>query len=36
MTIQHLMYFWCVGLVRLALIAFLIRLSQDRKFAPDS
>ncbi|KAI0123770.1 hypothetical protein BJ170DRAFT_93968 [Xylariales sp. AK1849] len=29
---QHLMYFWSVGLMRLAIVAFLLRLAQDRPF----
>ncbi|KAH8199407.1 hypothetical protein TruAng_006402 [Truncatella angustata] len=32
LTTQHLMYFWCVGLMRLAIVAFLLRLAKDRLF----
>ncbi|KAK9418293.1 hypothetical protein SUNI508_08254 [Seiridium unicorne] len=32
LTTQHLMYFWCVGLMRLAIVAFLLRLARDRIF----
>lgn len=31
MTTQHLMYFWAVGLTRLAIVAFLLRMSSDSK-----
>ncbi|KAJ9144980.1 Integral membrane protein [Pleurostoma richardsiae] len=32
LTTQHLMYFWCVGLMRIAIVAFLLRLSQDKLY----
>ncbi|KAH8900365.1 hypothetical protein GQ53DRAFT_127524 [Thozetella sp. PMI_491] len=32
-TVQHLLYFWCVGLVRLAIVFFLLRLGRDTRLA---
>ncbi|ETS75639.1 hypothetical protein PFICI_12583 [Pestalotiopsis fici W106-1] len=32
LTRQHLLYFWGIGLMRLAIVAFLLRLSKDRLF----
>ncbi|KAI1849664.1 hypothetical protein JX265_008000 [Neoarthrinium moseri] len=32
LTTQQLLYFWCVGLMRLAIVAFLLRLAKDRLF----
>lgn len=33
LTTQHLMYFWVVGLTRIAIVAFLLRMSSDSKSA---
>ncbi|KAF3014696.1 hypothetical protein E8E14_005691 [Neopestalotiopsis sp. 37M] len=32
LTRQHLLYFWGIGLMRLAIVAFLLRLAKDRLF----
>ncbi|KAI4595727.1 hypothetical protein KJ359_006718 [Pestalotiopsis sp. 9143b] len=32
LTRQHLLYFWGIGLMRLAIVAFLLRLAKDRFF----
>ncbi|PKS12343.1 hypothetical protein jhhlp_001643 [Lomentospora prolificans] len=32
LTTQHLMYFWVVGLTRIAIVAFLLRMSNDKLY----